>query len=106
MEFKKSQLVEKILHGLDGSKEFELREVHSIKNGCVYLKAMDTEEIDLSIKYSATSGIELEQFFLPMYSQIKPVSKKTKRKPKELELNESSSHEVPESFKISKKTSS
>lgn len=107
MFFVKGQIVELTVFGFKGKTETFLREVHSIRNGAIYLKD-EQGNIDHSTKFSATSGEELEKFFLPMYSQIKPYNERRKKSPgfasvsKDSESSDSSTI-IPESLLSSKK---
>ncbi len=72
MTFKKGMKVIKTLKGIGSYVETEERLIHSVKKGVVYLDSEGYAET--GITYNAKTGKEIENFFPPMTSFIKPIN--------------------------------
>ncbi len=70
--FRPGMKVKKTLHFPGTKSEVTEDEVEEVTDGVVYLAG------GRGITYSDATGMELERFFLPMYSEIEP--KKTRKK--------------------------
>ncbi len=73
-KFVVGQKVMKILHGIDGYTEEEIRTVYEVTDGVVYLHEYEEQlgSREEGITYDAKTGHELENFFPPMYAEIVP----------------------------------
>lgn len=67
--FKVGMKVKKILHGFGGYIEENERIVAKIENDVVYLDD-GSGGYEYGVTYDINTGRELENFFLPMYSEI------------------------------------